>query len=61
MATPLDDSDPFPFGKHKGRPMEEVPASYLDWLRDQPWLGDWPAVKEYIERNARIIDEELEE
>jgi hypothetical protein len=23
---------PLPFGKHKGRPLAEVPASYLSWL-----------------------------
>jgi len=26
------DSTPMPFGKHKGVPMAEVPASYLHWL-----------------------------
>ena len=28
----LCDSDPMPFGKHKGIPMQDVPASYLHWL-----------------------------
>jgi hypothetical protein len=28
----LTDLSPMPFGKHKGTPMQEVPASYLHWL-----------------------------
>lgn len=55
----LTDQDPMPFGAHKGKPMEEVPASYLDWLRGQDWLSQWPAVADYIERNASVIDWEL--
>jgi len=28
----LGDTDPFPFGMHKGTPMQDVPASYYHWL-----------------------------
>lgn len=28
----LDDLDKMPFGVHKDKPMQEVPASYLHWL-----------------------------
>ena len=56
----LSDQDSMPFGKYKGKPMEDVPASYLDWLRDQPWLPRWPDVQEYIQRNEKTIDWELE-
>lgn len=28
----LSDTDKMPFGKHKGTPMQDVPASYLHWL-----------------------------
>lgn len=49
-----------PFGKYKGRKLDEVPAAYLDWLRDQEWLGEWPAVSKYIEDNAKWIDHDLE-
>lgn len=58
---PLTDNDPFPFGAHKGKPMQEVPATYLDWLIDQPWIGRWPAVVEYITRNQVVINKELKE
>ena len=55
----LTDGDPMPFGVHKGAPMRDVPATYLDWLRGQPWLSQWPAVAEYIEQNTHVIDWEF--
>lgn len=56
----LTDSSKFPFGKWKGRKMKEVPATYLDWLRDQPWLKEeWYAVWEYLRKNKTVIDQEL--
>jgi uncharacterized protein (DUF3820 family) len=48
-----------PFGKHKGEPMDEVPASYLDWLHGQSWIGDWPEVLKYIKDHKHSIREEL--
>lgn len=56
----LKDSDPFPFGNYRGQRMDEVPASYLDHLRDANWLSNYPAVEEYIERCSAAIDQELE-
>ena len=56
----MRDGDPFPFGKHKGTKMKDVPADYLDWLRGQPWIGQWPLVDAYIKRNKSVIDYELE-
>jgi hypothetical protein len=55
----LTDSDPFPFGVHKGKKMMDVPGLYLDWLHGQPWLDSWPPVKEYIERNRKHLDQEI--
>ena len=57
----LKDTDLFPFGKNKGIPMEKVPASYLDWMIDQPWSSKYPDVVEYVERNRKAIDMELKE
>ena len=57
---PLQDSDPMPFGKHKGEPMENVPASYLHWL----WTNERDPmsrkvrvdrVADYIHRNMHIL------
>ena len=31
----LTDLDPMPFGKFKGKPMQDVPASYLVWLHGE--------------------------
>jgi hypothetical protein len=49
-----------PFGKYKGTPMKDVPASYLDWLHGQDWLVSWPQVLDYIEENRDVIDLDLE-
>lgn len=59
---PLNDTDPMPFGKHKGTPMQDVPASYLHWLwtqnngRDQrtQMLSSDP-VLDYIRRNLSAL------
>jgi len=54
----LMDSDPMPFGKYKGTKMEDVPASYLDWLDGEGVQG---AVADYIRRNRDVIHSELEQ
>lgn len=28
----LTDNSPMPFGEHRGKPMKDVPASYLHWI-----------------------------
>ena len=52
----LDDLSPMPFGKHKGTPMQDVPASYLHWL----WCEGCnnPQLKSYIERNLSSLKKE---
>jgi hypothetical protein len=59
----LTDKDPCPVqGQHFGKPMEKVPASFLDWMIDQPWASrKYPEVIEYIEKNRTAIDAELQE
>ena len=58
----ITDETLMPFGKHKGKPMIEVPASYLDWLRDEEWLEErHPGIAEYIKDNEDRIDIELME
>ena len=44
MAVPLKDKDPMPFGAHKGKPMEKVPADYLDYISGQDWLSKWAVI-----------------
>ena len=55
----LGDSDPMPYGKHKGRPMEDVPAAYLIWLIDNGRAS--PAVSEYIKHNIDVLMKEINE
>lgn len=59
----LSDGDPFPFGYYKriGATMKDVPARVLDRWRDAKWMSSYPAVADYIERNATAIDAELED
>lgn len=53
----IDDEWVFPWGKHKGTKIGEVPADYLDWLDGQAYLDNW--VRDYIKRNRKCIDLEL--
>ena len=41
-----------PFGKHRGKPLSEIPYSYLCWLRRKPDLRDplWSAVIREVNR-----------
>jgi hypothetical protein len=58
----LGDTDPMPFGKYKGQPMQDVPASYLHWL----WtagkrLDKICPVADYIRRNLSALKTEYED
>ena len=60
----LQDSDKMPFGKHKGKQMDEVPATWLDWFSEEaapPFGEKAKAVLDYIERSRIAIDSELDE
>jgi uncharacterized protein (DUF3820 family) len=48
-----------PFGKYKGEDMDDIPATYLDWLRGQEWVQRFPFVQKYLEDNKMSIDSEL--
>lgn len=51
-----------PFGKFKGKPMEEVEASYLLWLYDQMKADD-DKIKLfiYIAENRKALEQEVEQ
>ena len=59
--TPWTDKTVMPWGDHHGQRMGNVPASYLDWLRDQPWIPTWYGLHAYLELNKTRIDKELED
>ena len=52
MKTPLNDTDPMPFGQYRGKPMSDVPAWYLHWLWTTGKKEDKTCpVANYIRRN----------
>ncbi len=59
--TPWTNETVMPWGIHIGKTMANVPASYLDWLRDQPWISTWFGLQAYLTANKTRIDQELEE
>ncbi len=55
----LTDTDPMPFGKHKGVPMQDVPASYLHYLWTHGKEQDRRCpVADYIRRNLNALRSE---
>ena len=55
----LTDESPMPYGKYKGRPMEDVPADYLIWLVDKRRAS--PEVMSYVEENREVLNKEIKE
>lgn len=53
---PRDDLDEtvLPFGAHKGKTLDQVPAEYLDWLVGQDWFKQkrdlYDKVSRYLEK-----------
>jgi hypothetical protein len=48
-------SDPIPFGKHKGTPIEQVDPGWLRWARDQSDYCDPDSLKFWPELRAAIV------
>jgi len=58
----MNDKSKMPFGKHKGKPMEKVPASYLLWLADQSGFSTKNSeMTDYIEDNRTLLEKEAAE
>lgn len=52
----LTDTSPMPFGKHKGTPMQDVPAPYLHWLWTEGMEHDHESeVANYIRDNLEAL------
>lgn len=58
MTVKLEDTDPMPFGKHKGEMMQDVPASYLHWLWGEKKDDKTDPVVDYIRRNLNVLKQE---
>ena len=58
--TMLEDTDPMPFGQHKGVPLQDVPASYLHFLWQNGLKNELrtSAVAHYIHRNIEALKKE---
>lgn len=55
----LDDCDPIPFGKFRGTPMSEIPASYFHFLWTNGMKDDKRSdVATYIRRNLDALKKE---
>lgn len=55
----LKDTDPMPFGKHKGEPMQDVPAGYLHYLWNNGLKDDKNSqVAIYIRSNLDALKKE---
>ncbi len=52
------DLDLMPFGKHKGEPLQDVPASYLHYLWSQKPISDLK-LENYIHNSLSALKEEL--
>lgn len=55
----MEDWDLMPFGKHKGKEMEDVPADYLLWLHKEGCEN--LEVQEYIRENLDVLYKEIKE
>lgn len=61
MKAILEDDSLMPFGKHKGKMMQDVPASYLHWLWHEASLKNQVKtsnVADYISRNIVVLKTE---
>ena len=55
----LSDTDPMPFGKHSGLPMQDVPADYLHYLWQNGLKNNKQSnVADYIRRNIEALKKE---
>ena len=54
----MTDESMMPFGVHEGKKMKAVPGGYLLWCADQDWIGEWPELREYIEKNRDTLEKE---
>jgi uncharacterized protein (DUF3820 family) len=57
----ISDKTTFPFGKHKGQLLGDVPASYLLWFYDQEWAPKFMDIMEYVAKNRLALEKEARE
>ena len=52
----MNDDSIMPYGKFKGKKLEDVPAWYLLWMNKEGKLT--PELEEYVEDNYDLLEEE---
>lgn len=59
----LSDTDPMPFGKYKGKPMQDVDVKYLHWLWHNGLKNKikYDEVADYINRNLHALSVEYKD
>lgn len=55
---PLFDDSPMPFGKHKGKPMKDVPVNYLHYLWESGLCKEDKPVANYIRKSLPALKKE---
>lgn len=54
----LSDTDPMPFGQHKGMPMQDVPVAYLHYLWQRGLKTEDKPVANYIRKSLPALRKE---
>lgn len=56
----LNDTDLMPFGKYKGKAMQDVPVSYLHWLWHNNTVNSFYVIEviDYIKRSLDALKSE---
>lgn len=58
----MNDQSEMPFGKHKGKKLEDVPASYLLWLWDNGvWSDTGNPLHNYIRGSFTALETEAKD
>lgn len=55
----MTDQSLMPFGKYKGKTLEDVPAKYLCWLYDNATVGK--DLRKYLEDNLDVLRKQARE
>jgi len=62
IEEPMKGDDKMPFGKHKDKELDDVPAEYLLWMWEQEWVErKFPALYAYLEKVKDALEEEVGE
>lgn len=59
--APWTDATVMPWGKHRGKRLEDVPPDYLLWLYEQTWIKDWVGLHAYLKKHEdQLMKERVE-